>query len=247
MMSDLVQIRSASEPEPIRVFPGRTPWTPDDPMAFVGYPPLFRPGTPDTPVLVSVVFKWQRQRNVGGCRGGELRASAESAEAAIFSPPIQKPNTKPQSKWRDLGALASPPFQVLTRLKKETAQYERESAVAAINARDPDAFTTPSLASLLSSLSVSNVSEKSARKGPFCRVTCAAHHGGVYDVESLPELCRANWIPKTYLVPGWYSVSDKEEITYAWPGPAYPGFENYKLYWSGVQSEAKVIHSSNQQ
>jgi hypothetical protein len=48
----------------IRVFPGRTTMTPDDPLAFVGFPPFeeFRPADPDTPVFVSVVFKWMRER-----------------------------------------------------------------------------------------------------------------------------------------------------------------------------------------
>jgi len=48
----------------IRVFPETTKWTPDDELAFVGDLPLepFRPGTPDTPVMVSAVFTWQRKR-----------------------------------------------------------------------------------------------------------------------------------------------------------------------------------------
>lgn len=57
-MSELVQLDSSGPV--IRVFPVRTKWTPDDPWAFVGYPPLFRPGTEDTPVMVSVVFSWLR-------------------------------------------------------------------------------------------------------------------------------------------------------------------------------------------
>jgi hypothetical protein len=40
----------------IRVFPRRTKWTPTDDLAFVGYPPLFRP--PEQPVRVSVTFTW---------------------------------------------------------------------------------------------------------------------------------------------------------------------------------------------
>lgn len=48
--------------KPIRVFPERNKWTPDDELAFVGEPPLFRPGTPDTPVMVSVTFTWWRKR-----------------------------------------------------------------------------------------------------------------------------------------------------------------------------------------
>lgn len=44
----------------IRVFPYRTSFTPDDEMAFVGYPPLFMPGTRETPVHVSVTFTWHK-------------------------------------------------------------------------------------------------------------------------------------------------------------------------------------------
>lgn len=40
----------------IRVFPYRTSFTPDDELAFVGFPPMFRPGTRKTPVHVSVTF-----------------------------------------------------------------------------------------------------------------------------------------------------------------------------------------------
>lgn len=56
---NLVQI-STPEP-PIRVFPRRTNWTPQDDLAFVGFPPLFLPGTPDTPVYVSVTFTWDKR------------------------------------------------------------------------------------------------------------------------------------------------------------------------------------------
>lgn len=40
----------------IRVFPRRTKWTPNDDLAFVGYPPLFR--LPEQPVRISVAFTW---------------------------------------------------------------------------------------------------------------------------------------------------------------------------------------------
>lgn len=40
----------------IRVFPRRTTWTPRDPLAFVGDPPLFRPEADE--VHVSVTFAW---------------------------------------------------------------------------------------------------------------------------------------------------------------------------------------------
>jgi len=40
----------------IRVFPNKTKWTPCDDLAFIGWPPLFRP--PKQPVMVSVTFTW---------------------------------------------------------------------------------------------------------------------------------------------------------------------------------------------
>lgn len=40
----------------IRVFPRRTKWTPNDELAFVGDPPLFRP--PEQEVRISVTFTW---------------------------------------------------------------------------------------------------------------------------------------------------------------------------------------------
>lgn len=40
----------------IRVFPRRTKWTPDDELAFVGDPSLFRPK--DRVVHISVTFIW---------------------------------------------------------------------------------------------------------------------------------------------------------------------------------------------
>uniref|UniRef100_A0A6H1Z8B6 Radical SAM superfamily protein n=1 Tax=viral metagenome TaxID=1070528 RepID=A0A6H1Z8B6_9ZZZZ len=42
----------------IRVFPRKTKWTPDDDLAFIGDPPLFRPA--NQPVYISVVFTWDR-------------------------------------------------------------------------------------------------------------------------------------------------------------------------------------------
>jgi hypothetical protein len=78
-------------------------------------------------------------------------------------------------------------------------------------------------------------------------MTSAAHHDERYDVETVPQLCRANWIPPTAtFVPGWFDGGmDKLEITQLWPGPAQQGFEYYKLYWSGLQSAAKVVHPSS--
>lgn len=45
----------------IRVFPARNNWTPTDEMAFFGEPPMFMPGTPETPVRVSCTFTWHRK------------------------------------------------------------------------------------------------------------------------------------------------------------------------------------------
>lgn len=46
----------------IRVFPARTQWTPEDDLAFVGFPPFeeCRPKDRHIPVRVSVTFKWHR-------------------------------------------------------------------------------------------------------------------------------------------------------------------------------------------
>jgi hypothetical protein len=47
---------TANNNEIIRVFPRFNKWQPNDELAFVGLPPLFRP--PDLPVRISVVFTW---------------------------------------------------------------------------------------------------------------------------------------------------------------------------------------------
>ncbi len=59
----LVTINKQLPSDAIRVFPARNKWTPDDALAFSGDPPFkeFRPGTPDTPVLVSVTFTWHKR------------------------------------------------------------------------------------------------------------------------------------------------------------------------------------------
>ena len=45
----------------IRVFPRRTKWTPDDDLAFIGDPPLFRPA--EQPVRVSCTFTWDAEES----------------------------------------------------------------------------------------------------------------------------------------------------------------------------------------
>jgi hypothetical protein len=174
--------------------------------------------------------------HIRGCSVGELQGSTKAIESAIGSRGTSQAKNKAalQSKWRDLGPLAAPPWETLTRLKRETAKQEqklvREAAVEAVAGVTFTVKQTP----------------KSARIGPFCRVTCAAHHGGEYDVETVPELCRANWIPPgAFYVPGWYSeASDNLEYTNPWPGPAQQGFGSYRLYWSTLQSTARVLHAT---
>ena len=56
-----MQLVTIETGELIRVFPYRTAFTPNDEYAFVGPPPLFRPGTRNTPVHVSVVFTWHKK------------------------------------------------------------------------------------------------------------------------------------------------------------------------------------------
>jgi hypothetical protein len=54
----LIQLLPSATSELIRVFPFRTSFTPDDDLAFVGPPPLFRPLDRKIPVHVSVTFTW---------------------------------------------------------------------------------------------------------------------------------------------------------------------------------------------
>lgn len=61
MKSELIQIAADPSAEIIRVFPVRNTWTPDDPLAFVGDPPLFFAATPETPVMISVTFTWHKR------------------------------------------------------------------------------------------------------------------------------------------------------------------------------------------
>ncbi len=61
-MMSLVHLGNEPSLESIRVFVARTQWTPDDSMAFIGHPPLIRPGTSKTPVFISVTFTWHKQR-----------------------------------------------------------------------------------------------------------------------------------------------------------------------------------------
>lgn len=57
----MIQIQPCPTAEIIRVFPYRTSFTPTDPLAFIGMPPLFLPENREIPVHISVTFKWHRE------------------------------------------------------------------------------------------------------------------------------------------------------------------------------------------
>lgn len=64
-MLSLLQISNVKQQptlDCIRVFVCRTQWTPDDPLAFVGHPPLIRPADTKMPVFVSVTFTWHKRQ-----------------------------------------------------------------------------------------------------------------------------------------------------------------------------------------
>jgi hypothetical protein len=62
----------------IRVFPRRTKWTPNDELAFVGDPPLFRPEDRKTPIMISVTFTWDIEE------GERLRKAWGNFYDAVF-------------------------------------------------------------------------------------------------------------------------------------------------------------------
>lgn len=88
------------------------------------------------------------------------------------------------------------------------------------------------------------------RKGPFCHLTCAVHHGTneehTWDAETLPEFCRANYLPPAQHFPAWMQMLDfgdggrYERLNpYCGPIPSsdcegpnekHP-VQSYKLYW----------------
>lgn len=189
--------------------------------------------------------------NVRGCGSRDLRADVKAVEAAVAPKLVAHVAAKPQPKWRSLGNLVAPPPEVLTRLRQETTKKQKREEAAVLKAIDEAVKAAQAKIVTTNqgfSLTMPSPTPKGARKGPFCRLTCAAHHGGEYDVETLPQACAANWIPPdAQQVPGWYAISEKQEQTVAWPGPANAGFESYKLYLSDLQSAAKVIHQSGTQ
>lgn len=187
--------------------------------------------------------------NFRGCSVTELRASTASIASAVMP---DAPHIKPKStkQWRDMGKLSAPPPEMLTRLREKTAKQNKE-LLKLINKeleKQERAVTQVPVidakGQVVGFVMASPETPKSARRGPFCRVTCAAHHGGQYDVETMTDLCRANYIPPTTdYVPGWIAITQDTERANPWPGPTQ-GLESYKLYWSGLQSDAKVLHQS---
>ena len=88
-MASVSETFAAPSGWPIRVFPYRTQWTPTDEAAHIGEPPLWRPGTPETPVHVSVTFTWHK---------GEAERIAESwatyyKTVTVGGPAYENPGT----------------------------------------------------------------------------------------------------------------------------------------------------------
>ncbi len=171
--------------------------------------------------------------NVRGCSIAQMNASTLDIQQAM-NPRRAVIKHDAVAHLRSLGSIAPPPFQILTRLRMEEAKrmaemkraedlrLKGEAVRAILNVPPPDWV---------------QISRKMTREGPYCHVQCSVHHGAVYDRETLPEICRANWIPpQTERVPGWYPIEGTDqEITAMWPGPATPGFSSYKLYWKDKQ------------
>ena len=139
-----------------------------------------------------------------------------------------------------------PPFEVLKRLHRESADREREAKVSVRdlqkdadreikrNEAEREKATVSSASGgtlFVSADSVPPGQPVGTRKGPFCRVTCLVHHADTYDVETDKEFCDKNQIPSdAEEVPGWI-VMGNMEYRQPWPRPATPGFHSYKLYW----------------
>lgn len=169
--------------------------------------------------------------HVRGCSIGELHASVKNVEAALSPDKQPKIKSKTQSNWRDLGMLTAPPATLLKRLREANAKQEQDSA--------KEAALKVSVTDIRWNFWVA-IGHKSARTGPFCRVTCTGCHGK-WDVETRPEYCRADWIPpNATAIPGWMAISEKDEEERYWAGPAQAKMD-YKLYWSELQGEAKTL------
>lgn len=136
------------------------------------------------------------------------------------------------------------PFKILHRLHLEDAKRERERQQQETIRLHNDATIATNVFFVDHPLDKVTINTDK-RKPPFCHVTCYGHHGGIYDRETLPEYCKANWIPKTEWTPGWYHMpGTNEDWTTAWPGPTSTGFEKYVLYWSQTNEIPGIKHAS---
>lgn len=172
--------------------------------------------------------------NIRGCTIGELKASTKDIAVAIKPIPNVEAKPQPESKYRFLGELAPPPSQVLTRLHREEAEREakRQADIVVTKRQIANDATAKFFLNALNTVMV----PVESRKGPFCHVTCVGHHGQMWDRETLPEYCTANWIPPNLAsMPGWDNFGKYDATTFR-PGPAMAGFEKYQLYWKNERT-----------
>jgi hypothetical protein len=78
---------------------------------------------------------------VRGCSLSDLRASATDIKGVIQPQEVPHAAAKPSTKWRDLGKLAQPSFEMLTRLKRDTAKQDQKNKEEAIAEVDVLTFT----------------------------------------------------------------------------------------------------------
>lgn len=187
--------------------------------------------------------------NVRGCSFGALHASEKSLGSAFASEKHSQPKIEPESKWRDLGKLASPSHELLKRLRIDEAKRKAEAqkiarsqfigwSQSASGTLQPIGFnaTTGQLIPI-SFAEVPGIAPYGSRKGPFCRVTCSFHHkdnqgAGTGDVEVDADYCKTQRIdPVAAEVMGWHPINAQYEQKSPWPGPAQGGLDSYKLYW----------------
>lgn len=181
-------------------------------------------------VLILLLMAVGRVFGMHGCSLQAMQARTHKT-AEHVADAIAQHRSKPkveETKWRSLGKISPPPMEVLARLKAESAKrahelQEQQKQQIIAEVASPQYWAI---------ISMSGRIMPRSRVGPFCHVTCTGHHGQTWDRETLPSFCNANFIPpETVEMPGWLARDDKTEYTAAWPGPATPGFENYKLYW----------------
>lgn len=171
--------------------------------------------------IVMLMFLIGNLVHLHGCGVGELQAQAKVAIENLHT--VKPPSiTEIRKHTRSLGDLVAPSSEELRRMSREAKRWKEEQARQAVlqlvNQTGSSFFVMQPVG---------------GRKGPFCRVTCAVHHNDKYDVEVEKQFCNANWIPpQTEYIAGWaVEPTGKYEYNSPWPGPATPGFHNYKLYW----------------